>query len=150
MENRKVDHNALRVNQAFIISLLVLAFIIGVPILVGFVSAVMIIGTLIPQAGLFKRIYRHVLLPAGLLKPDIQQDNPEPHLFAQGFGGVFTLIATLALLVGLDAIGWGLAWIVISLAALNLFVGFCAGCFLYYQLGKRGIRGFSVQPVQNN
>ena len=150
MQNRKVDHNALRVNQAFIISLLILAFILQIPVLVGFVSAVMIIGTIFPQAGLFKRIYRHVLQPAGLIKPDIQEDNPEPHLFAQGFGGVFTLASTLALISGAEVVGWALTWIVIALAALNLFAGFCAGCFVYYQLSRRGILGFSVQPLQNN
>jgi hypothetical protein len=150
MQNRKVDHNALRVNQAFIISLLVLAFILQIPALVGFVSAVMIIGTIFPQAGLFKRIYRHALLPAGLIKPDVQEDNPEPHLFAQGLGGVFTLASMIALIGGVEVIGWALAWIVIALAALNLFAGFCAGCFVYYQLSRRGILGFSVQPLQNN
>lgn len=150
MQNRKVDHSALRVNQSFIISLLVLAFVLEMPAIVGFVSAVMIVGTIFPQAGLFKRIYRHILQPAGLIKPDVQDDNPEPHLFAQGLGGIFTLASTLSLIAGVDVIGWALAWIVVALAALNLFVGFCAGCFVYYQLSRRGVLGFDVQPIQNN
>jgi hypothetical protein len=29
---------------------------------------------------------------------------------------------------------------VVSLAAVNLFLGFCAGCFMYYQLARRGLR----------
>jgi hypothetical protein len=29
---------------------------------------------------------------------------------------------------------------VVTLAAVNLFLGFCAGCFMYYQLGRVGIR----------
>jgi hypothetical protein len=57
------------------------------------------------------------------------------------------LAGTLALIAGVPVLGWALAWIVIALAALNLFTGFCAGCFVYYQLSKRGIPGFKVQPL---
>ncbi|MBZ0318782.1 MAG: DUF4395 domain-containing protein [Anaerolineae bacterium] len=144
---RKVDHSALRTNQAFIIGLLLLAFVLGTWVLVAFVSAVMIAGTIFPQAGLFKRFYQHVLKPSGLVKPDVIEDNPEPHLFAQGLGGAFLAIATVALLADVAVVAWALVFIVIGLAALNLFAGFCAGCFIYYQLGKRGIPGFKVQPI---
>ncbi len=144
---RKVDHSALRTNQAFIIGLLLLAFVLGTWMLVAFVSAVMIVGTIFPQAGLFKRFYQHVLKPSGLVKPDVIEDNPEPHLFAQGLGGAFLAIATVALLADVAVVGWVLAFMVIGLAALNLFAGFCTGCFIYYQLGKRGIPGFKVQPI---
>ena len=30
----------------------------------------------------------------------------------------------------------GLAFVVIALAAVNLFFGFCAGCFVYFQLQR--------------
>jgi len=130
-----VDHAALRVNQSFIIGLLALAFVLDWVWLVGFVALVMLVGTAVPTAALFKRIYRHILRPAGLIKADPVQDNPAPHQFAQGMGGVVVLLAALALWLGAPIVGWALAGIVIFLAALNLFVGFCAGCFIYYQLG---------------
>lgn len=142
-----VDHSALRVNQAFIIVFLLLAFILNAALVVAFVSVVMLVGTFFPQAGLFKRIYQHLLKPQGWVKPDVQADDPAPHRFAQGLGGVFTLAATLALVGNLSLLGWGLAWLVIGLAVLNLFAGFCAGCFVYYQLGKRNIPGFKVRHV---
>lgn len=145
---RKVDHSALRTNQGFIISLLILAFILELTPLVAFVSAVMIIGTIVPQASLFKRVYRHILRPAGLVKPDIQADNPEPHLFSQALGGGVTLVATIALFADVAALGWALSWLVVALAALNLFGGFCVGCFLYYQLSKRDVPGFTANPIQ--
>lgn len=147
MNTRKVDHSALRTNQAFIIVLLLVAFLLNIPLLVGFVAAVMLVGTALPQAGLFKRVYQHILKPRGWLKPDVQGDNPEPHLFAQGLGGVVTLLGFLALIADVGAVGWALTWVVIVLASLNLFVGFCAGCFVYYQLNKYGVRGFVHQPV---
>lgn len=146
---RKVDHSALRTNQAFIIALLLIAFVSNLWPLVAFVSAVMIIGTIWPAAGLFKRIYQHILKPLGVT-PDVIADNPEPHLFAQGLGGAFTLASMVALLLNLPILGWALAWIVIVLAALNLFLGFCAGCFVYYQLNRRGIPGFSVSPLADS
>jgi uncharacterized membrane protein len=69
-------------------------------------------------------------------------DNPEAHLFAQGLGASFMVLSSVALLaVGVPTIGWILAWIVVVLAAVNLLVGFCVGCFVYYQLERRlGVR----------
>ncbi len=145
---RRVDLSALRTNQAFIIGLLLVAFILDLWLLVAFVSAVMLVGTLWPEAGLFKRIYQHILGPSGLVRADVIRDNPEPHRFAQGLGGVFTLASALALVAGLSVLGWALTWVVIGLAALNLFLGFCAGCFVYYQLGRLGIPGFQVLPIK--
>lgn len=148
MKPRVVDHSALRVNQAFIISLLVLAFLFDNVWLVGFVGVVMLLGTAVPSLALFKRIYQHGLRPAGLVKPDVIEDNPEPHRFAQGLGGVFVALAVISLLAGQSVLGWGLVWLVVGLAALNLFLGFCAGCFVYYQLNKLGVPGFQRSPVR--
>ncbi len=147
---RKVDHSAIRTNQAFIIALLVLAFLLNAPALVGFVAAVMLVGTILPGAELFKRFYQHVLRPAGIVRPDVIPDNPEPHRFAQGVGGVFTALSTLGLLLGSAVIGWALAWLVIVLAALNLLAGWCAGCTVYYWLNRLGVPGFDRQPVETD
>ena len=147
MNNRNVDHTALKVNQAFIIVLLVLAFVTNAWALVAFVAAVMLLGTVNGKLALFKQIYMQLLKPRGLLKPNIIADNPEPHRFAQGFGGVVTALALLALLAGLSTIGWALVWLVIVLAALNYTLNFCAGCFLYYQLNRLGVRGFERSQI---
>lgn len=144
----KVDHSALKVNQTLIIALLALAFVFNSVWLVVFVAAVMLIGTIVPELAFFKRIYRHILRPAGLVKPNVIVDNPEPHRFAQGFGGVVLLIAIAALFAGASVVGWALVALVIVLAALNLFLGFCAGCFVYYQLNKLGVPGFVRAPME--
>jgi hypothetical protein len=136
----KVDHMALKVNQACIVVLLAWAFLFNWPWLVALVALVMIVGTFIPSAGLFKLLYTRVLRPSGLLKPDIVADDPRQHLFAQGVGGLMLLLASGAFVVGWSVLGWVLAGIVILLAAANLLFGFCAGCFMYYHLGRRGIR----------
>lgn len=129
-----VDHSALRVNQACIIALLALAFVFNQPWLVALVAAVMWVGTFAPRAGLFKLLYKHVLRPLRLVRP-----APKPHLFAQGVGALFLTVSSVALFAGASLLGWLLAAIVVVLAAVNLFLGFCLGCFMYYQLARRGI-----------
>lgn len=146
--NRKVDQTVLKVNQAFIIGLLLLAFLLDSVWVVGLVAVVMLLGTAVPSLSLFKRIYQHILKPAGIVKPNVIEDNPEPHRFSQGLGGIFVTASTIALITGATTLGWALAWLVIFLAALNLFLGFCAGCFMYYQFNKFGIPGFRVSPVK--
>lgn len=146
---RSVDHSALRVNQTFIIGLLIVAFIANSPPLVALVALVMLLGTAVPQAALFKLVYRRLLRPAGLVKPNVIADNPEPHRFAQGFGGLVLVMAVIALLVGPTWSGWAMVWLVVALAGLNLFLGFCAGCFLYYQLNKFNVPGFDRSPVES-
>jgi hypothetical protein len=136
----KVDQTALKFNQASIILLLVLAFLLNAVWLVAFVAAVMVVGTLWPQAGLFKQLYARVFEPAGWLKANIIDDDPKPHLFAQGLGGIFLVLSVATLWLGQPVVGWVLAGVVIVLASINLFLGFCVGCFIYYQLGRIGIK----------
>ncbi len=141
----KVDHSSLRVNQASIIVLLLLAFVLASPWLVAVVAAFMLAGTALRRPGFFF-IYTGILRPAGVVRPDVLPDNPEPHRFAQGFGGVVAGLSALSGLLGAAAFGWALAWLVIALAALNLFAGFCVGCAVYYWLHRLQVPGFSKNP----
>lgn len=142
---KKIDHSAMTVNQVIIILLNVTAFVLNQPWLAGLVAAVMLLGTLAGRPG-FGFIYHFALKPTGWVKPHVLLDNPEPHRFAQGLGGVFMLGGALALFAGLGALGWGLVWMVAALAALNAFGGFCVGCFVYYWLTRLGVAGFSKNP----
>ena len=141
----KVDHSALRTNQAMIIGLSLLGYIFDVSVLAGFVGIVMAVGTLVKRPG-FGAVYSKLLRPLGLVRPDILEDNPEPHRFAQGFGSVVVLTGTIALMLGSDLLGWLLVWFVIALAALNLFAGFCVGCAMYYWLNRMSVPGFVKSP----
>ena len=137
---RPLDRSELRFNQISIITLLVLGFLLDSVWLVALVGLVMAVGTLWPRLGLFKRFYHAVVKPAGWLKPDVAPDTADAHLFAQGVGSLFLIAATLSLLTGQTLLGWTLTWIVVALAAVNLFLGFCVGCFMYYQLARVGVR----------
>ena len=137
---QKVDQTALKFNQASIIALTVLGFLLNQPLLVLFVGLVLATGTLFPGAALFKGVYRALFVPRGWLKPNLIADDPAPHRFAQGVGATFLLASSAALLVFRQPVpGWTLAWVVVVLAAVNLFFGFCAGCFVYYQLDRLGV-----------
>jgi hypothetical protein len=145
---RKVDHAAIRTNQAAIIVSLLVAFVADVFWLVGLVGALMLIGTALGTQA-FRWLYVGVLRRIGWVQPDLIPDHPEPHRFAQGLGGAVLGTATLALLLGASTIGWALVWMVVLLAGLNLFLGFCAGCFVYYWLARWRIPGFSHSPPAN-
>lgn len=148
MNLRKVDHSAIRVTQAFTIGLLLLAFILNAPWLAAVVAFANLIGALQPELGLFRQIYLRALKPAGLIKPDVIEDNPEPHRFSQGLGALFVGLGLLSMALGVPALGWGFVWLVIGLASLSLFLNFCAGCFMYYQFNKLGVPGFRYSPVR--
>jgi hypothetical protein len=137
---KKVDTTAIKFNQASIITFTLLAYVLDLPWLVLFVGAVLAVGSIWPGAALFQQAYRQVLRPIGLVKPHVIDDDPAPHRFAQGVGATFLGLSSLALLA-LNAIslGWGLAGLVVVLAAINLFFNFCAGCFVYYQLRRLGL-----------
>ncbi|MDW8232337.1 MAG: DUF4395 domain-containing protein [Roseiflexaceae bacterium] len=130
------DRTALRVNQAAIIALLLVAFIVNLPWLVVIVAAIMTLGALSPELAIFQRLYRDVLRPAGILRPDIHHEDAAPHRFAQGIGAATLILASLALFLGAPTIGWALALLVIALAAINLIFGFCVGCFIFFQLQR--------------
>ena len=136
-----IDHSALKTNQAVIILLNLAGFILNLPALAITVTVVMLLGTALRRPG-FGWIYAHFLRPLGLVQPDILRDNREPHLFAQGFGAIVMLAGSLFLLFGFSTIGWGFVWVMILLASLNLFGGFCMGCFVYYWFNRWQVPGF--------
>lgn len=143
----RVDRNTLRTNQAFIVGLTVLAFVLGVELgqwVVLFVGLVMGLGTMNEGFALFKQVHRRLLRPAGILGSDIKVEDPMPHQFAQGMGAVFLLVAFAVLFSGATTAGWVLTWMVTALAFINLTVQFCAGCFIYLQLDRRGLLPASI------
>jgi hypothetical protein len=138
-----VDHSALKVNQTGIVATVLVAFIGSalwrpLLVLIPLLGVVLLLGTFAPQLALFKQIYFKVLKPRGIVKPRPVQDRPEPHNFAQGLGGVFLAVSSLFLLP-LPVIGLALALLVAVLAFVNLAFGYCLGCQIYYQLGRRGL-----------
>jgi hypothetical protein len=135
---RLIDHSGLRAHQAVLIGLLLGGFIAGQPGVIGFSAAAMILGTL---RGAPAFLPAYVLLrKTGWLKPDLKPDRPEPHRFAHSLGTAFLILSTIAFLADWVIPGWLLAGLVALLAAVNLFLGFCLGCAMYYWLGRLGLQ----------
>jgi Domain of unknown function (DUF4395) len=134
-----VDVNALRTNQALIVAGVVIAFVAGATVgawVLLAVSASLAIGATRPGFGPFQVLYREVLKPTSLIKPNPRPDDPAPHRFAQAMGATVLFLAAITLFVGVDLLGWVLAFLVLALALVNLLFGFCAGCFIFLQINR--------------
>ncbi|HXR64407.1 MAG TPA: DUF4395 domain-containing protein [Ktedonobacteraceae bacterium] len=136
----RLDAHLGKFSQASTFVLAGLAFVFFQPIIVLITGLILALSALVPAIGPYRLVYRSILVPLHILKPKIVEDDPAPHRFAQGVGAVFTLASALVLLLSqATALGWTLDLIVFVLSGLNLFVGFCAGCFVYYHLGRLGV-----------
>lgn len=137
---KKVDITAIKFNQASIVVLTLLAYLLDLPWLVLLLAVVLGLGAIWPEGAFFQQVYRQVFRPLGLLRSVVINDDPAPHRFAQGMGAAVLSLSSLALLAfNVAALGWALAGLVAVLAAVNLFFDFCAGCFVYYQLARLGL-----------
>lgn len=136
----RVDTHLAKFSQACTVLLSALAFLLNQPVIVVLAALILLLSAVAPSISPFRLLYRYVVLPLHLMKPRIVEDDPAPHRFAQGVGATFLIASSLLLyLTNALALGWALDLIVFALAGINLTVGFCAGCFVYYQLGRMGI-----------
>jgi hypothetical protein len=135
----RIDRNLGKFSQACTVLLTALAFIFQWPIVVPIVAIIMALNTFAHQVSPYRLLYKGVVVPLGLLKPRIVEDDPNPHRFANGIGTVFLTASTIFLfLTPLKTVGWVLDLIIFVLSGINLTVGFCLGCFMYYHLGRLG------------
>jgi len=136
----RVDTHLAKFSQAGTVLLTALAFLLNQPIIVLVTAIILALAAIVPSVSLFRLLYRYIVLPLHLLRPRIVEDDPAPHRFAQGVGAAFLIASSLLLfLTSATVVGWTLDLIVFVLAGINLAVGFCAGCFVYYHLGRLGI-----------
>ena len=137
----RVDTHLLKFSQAWTVGLTALAFVLQWRWLALVAALCLLISAAAPMVGPFRLLYRYVAVPLRLLRPRIVEDDPAPHRFAQGVGATFLVASSLLLFLvpGASAIGWALDLIVFALSLINLTVGFCAGCFVYYHLGRFGL-----------
>ena len=141
VNDRVVDQAEMQVQRFFVITLLLTAFLLDRWELVAAQSAIFGLTFLNPGFSPYIALYRHVLRPTGLIRPDRRPDNPEPHRFATLIGLLVSSTAAYLLAAGHASIGWGLVWLIIVLAII-VFSGWCAGCFMYYMINRLGVKGF--------
>lgn len=142
-----VDHTGLKVGQALTILLLLAAFVLNSWFLVAVVAIAQLLGALDTPFAPYRLIYTKIVKPSAIVKPNVIEDNPEPHRFAMLVGAAFNAVAAVALLVGAPALAWVLVWVVIALANLNFWLNICVGCLMYYQFNRLGVHGFTRAPI---
>lgn len=141
-----IDARAPRTNQA----------IVGIVSLVAFATGWWpLLGLLALQLAIGLRFGRRYCLPCllyfGVIQPRFGEgptEDSRPPRFANIVGVAFLGSATLAHVLGLTAVGWGLGLTVAALALLAAGTGLCVGCEMY-KLGARvrGIRPGRIDRV---
>jgi hypothetical protein len=140
IQGPRIDTHLAKFSQAGVVLLSGLAFIFAQPVLVYIAAIFLLLSAAMPAASPFRLIYRYIVIPLHLWKPRVVEDDPAPHRFAQVIGAAFLIVASLVfLLTKATTVGWVLDLIVFVLAAINLTIGFCAGCLVYYYLGRFGL-----------
>lgn len=136
----RVDTHLGKFSQGSTVLLTALAFLSNQPIIVIVTAIIMALSAFVPEISPYRLVYNGIVVPLGLLKPRIVEDDPSPHRFAQGVGMVFLVASAVVLfLTPLKTVGWILDLIVCVLSGINFTSGFCLGCFVYYHLGRSGL-----------
>ena len=81
------------------------------------------------QWSLWARIYARFIWPR--LGAPTELEDARPPRFAQFFGFVFTALALIFFVVGLDVPGYVLTALAFGVSALNASTGLCLGCKAY-------------------
>ncbi len=129
---KKTDLSALKFNQITVVLVTAAAVVLRQPWLAGLLGLAMLLGAVRPGISPLGWLYRTAGRGLGM-KPQIVDETPEAHHFAQGVGGVFLLASGLTGLLGMGVLSAVLGVLVILLALLNLTANICVGCLMYFQ-----------------
>jgi cytosine/uracil/thiamine/allantoin permease len=131
-----IDPRGPRFNQAVLAIALLGGFLVDFRPVVPIFALVLLTGAALgPRYGPFLALYAKVIRPR--LSPPRELEDPRPPRFAASVGVAFLTAATLAFATGAPGLGWGLALVVASLAALSAVTGICVGCEIYLLLARR-------------
>jgi hypothetical protein len=81
------------------------------------------------QWSLWAQIFARVIWPRIGTPADLE--DARPHRFGQLVGFLFTALALISFVLGLDVAGLGLTALTFGVAALNAATGVCLGCKAY-------------------
>jgi len=137
----RVDHAEIKTGQLLTLLMSALAFASGEPAWLMALGVIFLITALARPISPFVLFYRWFVSPLRLMRSDYRLDNIQPHAFGQLLGAVTVGVALLLLYSDHATAARG---VVAALFGLTLasYLGWCIGCFLYYQLNRLGLRGF--------
>ena len=137
----QVDHAEIKLGQLLTMLLAVLAFVYKEPAYLIALGAVFLVTGFYRPLSPFVLIYRMMVRPLGIMHSDYRLDNIQPHAFGQLIGALTVLIAITLLYAGYGTAGWIIVGILFCLTLIS-YLGWCIGCFFYYQLNRFGLKGF--------
>jgi hypothetical protein len=140
--DRLIDANEIITGQFLTVSMATTAYILGRWEFLAVQCAIFVLSVI--SAGkldVYSWIYKGILKPLGILKPDMRIDNIEAYRFANMIGIIVSGSAAYLIYSGNPTIGWILVWAMMGLGSLAVF-GWCIACWMYYMIQKTGIKGF--------
>lgn len=137
----QVDHAEIKTGQLMTMLIAIVAFVAKEPAWLIALGLFFLVTALYRPASPFVLGYRMFVKPLGLMKSDYRLDNIQPHSFGQMIGALTVAVCLTLLYLGYATAGWIILWILIGLTLVS-WLGWCIGCFLYYQLNRLGLRGF--------
>lgn len=137
----QVDHAEIKLGQLLTMAMAALAFALNEPLWLIALGVIFLVTGLIRSLSPFVLLYRYMVKPLNIMHSDYRLDNIQPHAFGQLIGALTVVIA-----LGLYFMEYQIAaWVVVAvLFVLTLvsYLGWCIGCFMYYQLNRQGVKGF--------
>ena len=137
----QVDHAEIKLGQIFTMLLSVVAVMFVKPSYLIVLGSIFLVTAVYRPLSPIVLIYRYVVKPLGLMRSDYRLDNIQPHAFGQFIGAITVALALALLYMGYHPAGWAIVWVLFSLTLIS-YLGWCVGCFLYYQLYRLGLQGF--------
>lgn len=136
-----VDHAEIKLGQLFTMLMCIVAFMFKEPAYLIALGGIFLVTGLYRPVSPFVLAYRHIAKPLGLMRSDYRLDNIQPHAFGQIIGAITVALAIALLYFGFATAAWIIVWVLFALTLIS-YLGWCIGCFLYYQLYRLGLQGF--------
>jgi hypothetical protein len=135
------DVTARKVHQWSMVALIALGFVLGdslgwIP--VAQAGAIMLVGRFWWPADLVRQFVWRVVEPNGWLPRVERAEDRATRRIARTLGGAIWLACAAMLLAGWSAIAWPLAGLIAVMVVLDASVDFCALCFVFAGLDRRG------------
>lgn len=136
------DVTARKAHQWTMVALVLIGFLLGdrggwVPLLIA--GLVMLVGRFVWQADVVRQFVWRVAEPRGWLARRERAEDHDTRRIARVIGGVAWLLAAGLLLLKLALAAWLISFVIAVMVVLDASLDFCALCFVFLQLERRGI-----------
>jgi len=129
---RQIDPRGHRFGGGLSAAILVLAFVLGSPVLVLAIAlALWVSAAFGTRYSILGRPWPYVR-KASRIAPPRELEGEFPPRFAQAFGAVVLTVALVLFAVGAGAAAWLLTGAVAALQTVLAVTGYCLGCRLYF------------------